>query len=72
MIMKKEKYIPAKYLPKNPPILASCVWPTMMHYWGAPAWSYGVIGTLLLLLWITYFIWLWSREEIKDAPFNCQ
>lgn len=50
--------------------MATAVWPTLLHYWGAPAWSYGAIATLLAILWIAWARVCLNSEEIKDAPFD--
>ncbi len=57
--------IPAKYLPPRFPLSVTVLWVTVLGYWGAPGWLYGVLGVLLSILWVSYFIWLFKAKEIK-------
>lgn len=66
--MKKNKFIPAKYERAKPPLLWSMTLPTLLHYWGAPQWAYGVIGCFLLLVWAAYVIWFINSEEMDWPP----
>lgn len=66
--MKKAKYIPTKFERGKPPVLATLTLPTLLHYWGAPQWLYGVLGCLLLIAWIAYAFWFFNSEEMEWPP----
>lgn len=57
-------------MPMKPPMLSTVTWPTLLHYWGAAGWVYGVIGSMLFIVWAAWVFAMFNSEEIKDAPFG--
>jgi hypothetical protein len=51
-------------------MLSTVTWPTLLHYWGAAGWVYGVIGSMLFIVWAAWVFAMFNSEEIKDAPFG--
>lgn len=63
--MKKRKVISSNNLPIRAPVLATFVWWLVLEKLGVPSWAFGVIGTLIAVAWVVFFIDLFNREEIN-------
>ena len=66
------KRIKASNLPMQPPLIGTLVWYLVLDRFDAPGWLWGVMGTLLAVLWIAFFVGLFMNEYVdvlnsKDA-----
>lgn len=63
--MTKIKVLKPKYLPTRAPVsltMATCL---LLDRVKAPGWVWGVVGTLLMVLWVAFFASL-GREEMVE------
>lgn len=61
--MEKRKVISSKNLLTRSPLLASIVC-LALDILGAPGWAWGVLGTLLAILWLAFIADLWMRDDV--------
>lgn len=66
--MKKRPVIKRESLQTTPPLLATMVWGLMLDRFHAPGYVWGILGTIVFILWIAYFSLLFT-EEVRD-PFQ--
>lgn len=50
------KKIHRKYLPMDMPITGTVLWWLFLDRISAPGWAFGVVGTLLVIVWIAFFV----------------
>lgn len=49
--MKRPKVIKLNQLPAKPPTLATIAWCLLLDRFHAPAWLWGIAGTLFAIMW---------------------
>lgn len=52
--MDRPRKIDRKNLPQSSPLLGTIVLWLALDYWNAPGWLWGVIGTLVVVLWLAF------------------
>ena len=62
--MKSKKVISNKNLPSRSPIMATVVYATALHYWGAPEWLWGATGFIMLMVWMGWIINICIQDSI--------
>ena len=62
--MHTRKVVSPKNLPMRAPLTSTLVFWLVLDKLGAPGWVWGVLGTLLAVLWIAYFVDIFKREDI--------
>lgn len=62
--MKSKTVVSFDNLPAKLPLNTSLVWVTCLSYWEAPEWLIGVVGFLLVLGWIGYFISMSKQSQV--------
>lgn len=67
--MKKRKVLNGNNLPSRLPIPGTALWITVLHYWKAPEWLWGVFGIVFLILW-GWAIYATCTEERIDLLNN--
>lgn len=60
----KRRVIAGKNFPARAPLLLSLVAWLVLDRLGAPQWMFGVVGTVLVILWI---VWLWDVTTRIDV-----
>ncbi len=58
------KYIKHSNLPPKLPIHLGLFWFLLCHYFGAPGWVYGVLGTVWALLFLAELVRLWNGDAV--------
>lgn len=62
--MKRTLKIKRTNLPVNAPVLLTAVTFLLMDRLRAPGWVYGVAGTVLVILWISFFVSFFTEKEV--------
>lgn len=62
--MKKVKVISYKNFQIKMPLWNTLVCGTMLSYWQAPQWLWGVMGCLFSVMWIAWAIKLVNTEQV--------
>jgi hypothetical protein len=62
--MKIKKVIKPNNLPTKLPVAGSALWFTVLHYWHAPEWLWGVFGLALAIIWRTA---IWARHNEQSV-----
>lgn len=65
--MKKLYVFPHDHLPTRPPLIASILFYMALDVYDAPGWAWGVVGTLVFVLWVGWLILL-LQQETKPLP----
>ena len=60
---KKKKVISRGNLPVSSPIQLTVLVILAMDYWDGAQWVWGVVGSLLVLLWISFIISFWQHDH---------
>lgn len=60
---KKRIVLPLSHIPAKPPLLASIVYYMALDFYQAPGWAWGVVGTLMAVIWIVWLIVALQQEE---------
>lgn len=63
--MKTRKVIHAKNLSMRSPLVATVAFWLALDYWHAPGWGWGVVGTIMGVLWIAWIVDCLNVEQ-KD------
>ena len=63
--MDNQKVVAPKNLPARLPVTPTIVAWMAMDYYESPAWLYGCLGTLLIIIWIASLVKL-SRQVNTD------
>ena len=64
-MFEKRKVVKKSNLPTGrPPILTTVVTILALDYWQAPGWLFGIFGTVLVLLWMTWIQLKLTQEEV--------
>jgi hypothetical protein len=61
----KRKVISKKNLPTNLPLVSSLVFWLVLDKLNAPGWAWGVVATLMIILWIVSIIDIFIREDFE-------
>jgi len=67
--MKKRKVINRKQLPTKLPLTSTLLAILMMDYYSAPQWVWGVVITLLSVLWV-YCLYAIVTDEDVEIDLN--
>ena len=62
--MKINKVIKTENFPTRLPFASTLMWLTMLHYWNAPEWLWGVFGLLFFVLWCVAIKNKWKEEQV--------
>lgn len=63
--MENRKVIKSKYLPSRIPTIPTLSIVMALDYWNAPQWLWGVMLTLLGIVWISVIYQKVTEEEIE-------
>lgn len=66
--MKKRRVVKRACLASKPPIMESLLFWLILDRFHAPGYAWGIVGTLVVLIWIGFVITLFS-EDYRD-PFE--
>ena len=58
------RIITASQLPPRAPFTSTVLWATALHYWQAPGWAWGAVGTVLAVLWVCWGILVCTAETV--------
>lgn len=69
--MKHTKVIKLNQLPSRLPIVQTIAWGLLLDRFHAPAWLWGAMGVLFLIVWIGAIVAMWTEtpielKELKD------
>lgn len=64
---KKRFVLPADHCMTRPPLMSSVVLYMALDLYHAPGWLWGVMGTLMAILWIGWALVMW-QQETKPLP----
>lgn len=70
MMAKKKRILSSLAVMPRLPLWGTLVTGTCLHYWNAPGWVWGVLGTLYMVVWIN---WVWhvaQREQVHPFDTN--
>lgn len=62
--MKHQKVIKLSQLPAKPPIVATIAYGLLLDRFHAPAWLWGVVGTLAAILWIFTIVAMCIQDPV--------
>lgn len=62
------KFISPKVIPPRSPLLSTAVWVTFLSYWGAPGWLWGVMGTVIVINWVVFFLAAFVYTYVPEDP----
>jgi len=62
--MKKRKVIKRNNLPIRPPLTITLVMYLLLEHFNAPGWAWGIVGTILGILWIGGILDIFNEEDI--------
>lgn len=63
--MKKRRVISGKQLPSNPPLVSTLVYWLALDKLAAPGWAWGVVGTIMAVIWIAWIVDAFNRESVE-------
>ena len=63
--MKKSKVINPKNLPLRPPLIGTLVWWLVFDKLDVPGWGWGVMGTLLAVVWAVWVFEFFTRDLVN-------
>lgn len=63
--METKRVIKSKYLPARIPTIPTLSIVMALDYWKAPQWAWGVMLTLLGIVWISAIYYRITEEEIE-------
>lgn len=66
------KVIKRTNLPARLPLFETLIVITVMDYWNAPQWLWGVIGVLLFVVWICSLITIFRQKGVDIFSDNNQ
>lgn len=62
-----KRVIARKYLPTTAPsLLRLATIATILHYWQAPGWAWGIVGTISVIIFVVS--WVVALNEKLVAP----
>lgn len=64
------KVIKRTNLPARLPLFETLIVITVMDYWNAPQWLWGVIGVLLFVVWICSLIIIFRQKGVDIFSDN--
>ena len=65
----KPKIISPRNIPLQIPIIPTLFWWLFLDYVNAPGWAFGVMGCLMFIVWVGWFLQFFSAEVINiDQP----
>lgn len=64
------KVIKRTNLPARLPLFETLIVITVMDYWNAPQWLWGVIGVLLFVVWICSLIMIFRQKGVDIFSDN--
>ena len=47
------------------PVIGTMVWYLVLDKFSAPGWMWGVLGTLLIVVWVVAIIDIFNREQVE-------
>ena len=62
--MKSKNVIDSSNFPMRLPLFNTIVAYTVLEYWNAPQWLYGVLGTMYAIIWIGFFVSKFYEKRI--------
>ena len=66
---RKMRTFAHKNMPQRFPLFSTAMWITAGSYWQIPGWAWGVLGTILVMMWFAWAFWLFVHNEISvDVP----
>lgn len=63
--MKRDKVVSFKQLPSQLPTTGTAVWLLVLDRLHAPGWVWGVVITLLVLIWIIVIVMMIKKQQVE-------
>lgn len=60
-----KKVLAWKQLPSRPPTVATIAWLLVLDRFHAPGWVWGVIGALLVIVWVSLIHDMATQKEVE-------
>jgi len=61
----QRKVLSYKNMPAKMPLMASLFWWMFLDYIKAPGWAFGAMAVLIIVLWTSWVIELFTAEHVE-------
>lgn len=68
--MMKRKVINSKYQRTRLPVVGTVFWLFLLHYYSAPGWLWGVVITLLAIVWPFIIFMVFTEQEVHPSEVD--